>query len=107
MIQETKPTLNDCLEVVVKINEGIPNTKELLMHKARWLYMLNRLSFWNDLPVMLDIIKHEIELEKLRNTEAGEPVEQLCQTFFPDGKTTSATKCQFCEKEKWEHQENN
>ena len=29
--------------------------------------------------------------------------EQLCRTFFPDGKTTSATKCQFCGKEKWEH----
>ena len=27
--------------------------------------------------------------------------EQLCRTFFPDGKTTSATKCQFCGKEKW------
>lgn len=29
--------------------------------------------------------------------------EQLCQTFLPDGKTTSASKCQFCGKEKWEH----
>lgn len=25
------------------------------------------------------------------------------RTFFPDGRTTSATKCQFCGKEKWEH----
>ena len=29
--------------------------------------------------------------------------EQLCRTFFSDGKTTSATRCQFCGKEKWAH----
>lgn len=29
--------------------------------------------------------------------------EQLCRTFLPDGRTTIATKCQFCGKEKWEH----
>lgn len=29
--------------------------------------------------------------------------EQLCQTFLSDGTTSSATKCRFCGKEKWEH----
>lgn len=69
MIEETKPTMSDCLEAVTKINEGIPNTEELLMHKARWLYMLNRLNFWNDMPVMLDIIKYEIEVKKLSKAD--------------------------------------
>lgn len=26
-----------------------------------------------------------------------------CSTFLSDGTTTSATKCRFCGKEKWEH----
>ena len=29
--------------------------------------------------------------------------EQLCRNFLSDGTTTSATKCRFCGKEKWEH----
>ena len=27
----------------------------------------------------------------------------VCRTFMADGTTTSATKCKFCGKEKWEH----
>lgn len=27
----------------------------------------------------------------------------VCRTFVADGATTSATKCKFCGKEKWEH----
>jgi len=26
-----------------------------------------------------------------------------CTTFMPDGLTTSATKCKFCGREKWDH----
>lgn len=29
--------------------------------------------------------------------------EQLCRTFLSDGTTSSATKCRFCGKEKWQH----
>ncbi len=65
MTEETKPTMKDCLEAVIKINEGVPNTQELLMQKARWLYMMHRLNFWNDMPILLDIIKYEIRIKKL------------------------------------------
>lgn len=41
--------------------------------------------------------------EQLHQCNVSGRSEQLCRTFFPDGKTTSATKCQFCGKEKWEH----
>lgn len=27
----------------------------------------------------------------------------MCENFYNDGNTTSATKCKFCGKEKWEH----
>lgn len=27
----------------------------------------------------------------------------ICKTFVPDYRTTSATKCRICGKEKWEH----
>lgn len=52
---------------------------------------------------------YEIDLPKILKAftehllNVGGQSEQLCRTFFPDGKTTSATKCQFCGKEKWEH----
>jgi hypothetical protein len=29
--------------------------------------------------------------------------EQSCRNFLSDGTTTSASKCIFCGKEKWEH----
>ena len=45
----------------------------------------------------------EAQVEALRIHDVVGQSEQLCRTFFPDGKTTSATKCQFCGKEKWEH----
>lgn len=46
---------------------------------------------------------HESKVKKLNKVDVSGRSEQLCRTFFPDGKTTSATKCQFCGKEKWEH----
>jgi hypothetical protein len=30
----------------------------------------------------------------------------VCRTFCMNGKTTSATKCMFCGREKWEHEAN-
>lgn len=46
---------------------------------------------------ILEVVKN------LRIADVSGRSEQLCRTFFPDGRTTSATKCQFCGKEKWEH----
>lgn len=67
MIEEPKPTMTDCLNAVKKINEGTECSDEKIQHNARWLYMLNRLDFWNDMPVMLDIIKQEVS-KKIKNT---------------------------------------
>lgn len=49
-----------------------------------------------------------MDLQKQFEKERGqkEPTAEhkfTCKTFLPDGKTTSATRCQFCGKEKWEH----
>jgi len=41
--------------------------------------------------------------EALRIHDVVGRSEQLCRTFLSDGTTSSATKCRFCGKEKWEH----
>ena len=41
--------------------------------------------------------------EQLRQHFVSGRSEQLCRTFLSDGTTSSATKCRFCGKEKWEH----
>ena len=46
---------------------------------------------------------HESELKNLSLGVVVGRSEQLCRTFLSDGTTTSATKCRFCGKEKWEH----
>ena len=46
---------------------------------------------------------HEREVKKLSLGGVVGRSEQLCRTFLSDGTTTSATKCRFCGKEKWEH----
>lgn len=53
--------------------------------------------------VELELLAIEKEMEALRQPLVMVRSKQLCRIFFPDGKTTSATKCQFCGKEKWEH----
>jgi hypothetical protein len=41
--------------------------------------------------------------EELASLESQSQPTEACPQFFPDGKSTSATKCQFCGREKWEH----
>lgn len=55
------PTIEECLKVVKEINDGSSQTEEELKHKANWLYMLNRLNFWQDMPILIEIIQHEIK----------------------------------------------
>ncbi len=56
---ESKPTIEKCLEVIRELNKDIPQSEELIKHKANWLYMLNRLDFWQDMPVLLELIKYK------------------------------------------------
>lgn len=56
---EKKPTIEQCLTAIKELNNDIPQSEELLKQKANWLYLLNRLSFWEDLPILLDIVKYE------------------------------------------------
>ena len=61
---ENKPTLEDCKKVILEINKDIPQSDEQLLNKAHWLYMLNRLNFWEDMPILLELIKYEIKKVK-------------------------------------------
>jgi hypothetical protein len=58
---ETKPTIEECLETIRHLNKQNQQTEEELKHKANWLYILNRLNFWEDMPVMIQMIQYEIK----------------------------------------------
>jgi hypothetical protein len=58
---------------------------------------------WRGNGVMTKGAFIEAVTEALRIHDVVGRSERLCRTFFPDGRTTSATKCKFCGKEKWEH----
>ena len=58
---ETKPTIEECLATIRELNKQNQQTEEQLKHKANWLYMINRLKFWEDVPVMIEIIQYEIK----------------------------------------------
>lgn len=65
-MEQEKITLEKCLEIVKSLNEGIliegkPQTEEILLQKARWLYFINRLEFWKEIPVLIDMLKWERE----------------------------------------------
>lgn len=68
-------------------------------------------TWWNASTDMIEIkaddlwkLMDEYAMHLAKNISFNLSVSgQVCRTFFPDEKTTSATKCQFCGKEKWEH----
>lgn len=64
-IPTNPPTIEECLKVVKQLNEKPnPNATEVeLKHKANLLYLLNRLNFWEDVPILLEFVKHEVELK--------------------------------------------
>jgi hypothetical protein len=58
---ETKPTIEECLATIRELNKGNNESEENLKHKANWLYMLNRLKFWEDMPVLIELIQYEVK----------------------------------------------
>lgn len=52
--------------------------------------------------IKTDLLVEELN-EQLRLCDVVRQSEQLCRIFLSDGTTSSATKCRFCGKEKWEH----
>jgi hypothetical protein len=58
-MDKSKPTIEQCLATIRELNKDVPQPEELLKQKANWLYLLNRLSFWDDIPVLMDIVNYE------------------------------------------------
>ncbi len=60
MERDMNPSLETCIKTVREINKNNPlATEEVIIQNARWLYFINRLSFWEDIPVLIDLIKYE------------------------------------------------
>jgi hypothetical protein len=55
------PTIEECLATIRELNKENNETEENLKHKANWLYMLNRLKFWDDMPILIELIQYEIK----------------------------------------------
>jgi len=68
-MEEQKPTIKKCLEVVRELNKGLPATEEQLKDKANWLYMLNRLSFFDDIPILLEIVFYDRKQQLQKKTD--------------------------------------
>jgi hypothetical protein len=61
-MEQKHPTIEECVNIVREINKDVPNVnEEELKHRANWLYILNRLNFFDDVPVLLQIINKEVE----------------------------------------------
>lgn len=54
-----KPTLDECKKVIIDLVSGSECSDAEIMQRARLLYFLNRLSFWDDMPILFDLINHE------------------------------------------------
>lgn len=79
------------MTTIEKIEKGIITLAEFTEDQQSFIRGIVKLSFNEGLEQALRI--HDI-------VGRGE---QLCRTFLSDGTTSSATKCRFCGKEKWEH----
>ena len=58
------PTFEACLAATQKLNAGIPQTEETLLHKARWLYIISHFTTAEDMPVLMDFIQYEKQVTK-------------------------------------------
>lgn len=65
----SQPSIEKCNETIEQICKGMENSPELIKHKANWLYILQRLSFWKDMPVLLELIKYEQSLAVSQNRD--------------------------------------
>lgn len=59
MVVENPPTIEQCLHSITLICEGNGDSPEELQHKADLLYLLNRLDFFKDVPVLIKFIEYE------------------------------------------------
>lgn len=105
----------NCVNKLKKEDEKITVSEEKI-HYIKNITNLNK-TYMKDLEnVIIDTItkkipkneKGEIINKNLYNnliTAVNETFikENKCRTFLAEGTTTSATKCQFCGKEEWEH----
>lgn len=71
--------------------------EEIFNAKAEYNKWLKELTN-DEKELVLEMIN-----EALHQSNVVGRSEQLCRTFLSDGTKTSATKCRFCGKEKWEH----
>ena len=55
------PTIEECLATIRELNKGNSESEENLKHKANWLYMLNRIKFWDDMPILIELIQYEVK----------------------------------------------
>lgn len=55
---ETKPTLDECLVGIREVCKESDFSEDELLHRARILYLMNRLDFFNEMTVLLDEINY-------------------------------------------------
>ena len=75
---QEKLTIEKCLETVKELCVDTNESEEALNNKANWLYIMNRLSFWNDMPVVIQMIQFEKQKTK---TEFSEDVRNKLTPF--------------------------
>ena len=54
-----------CLTAVEQICKGQNFNHDEIHHRARILYLMNKLNFWEDFPVLLDEFKYQRTLKPL------------------------------------------
>lgn len=65
--------------------------------------MIDLLKEARDLLVMCSLLDKSGQCMEMVEKIDAELDQSKCTTFFNDGSTTSATKCSFCSREKFEH----
>jgi hypothetical protein len=61
------PDLNSCIESIKTICAGKDFSDEEIRHRARLLFLMNRLDFWNEFPILLEEIQYQKEKANLKN----------------------------------------
>ncbi len=65
-MEQAKPTMAECLDTIKKMHEGPKAVMPQVVTKqnARFLYLLTRLSFSEDIPILIDLINYEKSASK-------------------------------------------
>ena len=61
-------TIDECYKAISEINKDniVILTEDEIRYRANWLYFLNRLNFWEELPYLIELIQQEIQRDKIR-----------------------------------------